>query len=191
MSNLIEHAKRELKLIGADSKDGVYDGMLYDSCMELVTVFSKQGHSEMSASIVRDLFNKLADFKPLSKLTLDDDEWSEVGNGIYQNNRNSAVFKDGKDRRAYYIDAFYKKTRNGSTWSGSLDVPDGRSIRRCYIKDTANMPKVCIDIIDWEVNKETGLNEVGSGWWKHKMKDPDQLDKLREFYELDIDLEKP
>lgn len=182
MSNLLEHAKVELKLIEADSKDSMYGGMLYDSCLELIEVFSKQGHSGMSAGIVRDLFNKLSDFKPLSKLTLKDDEWFECTDYMMQNKRNGAVFKDGKDGRAYYIDAFYKKTQTGSTWSGCLDLKDGRSVRRCYIKDTANMPRVCIDVIEREVKKDD---------WEMTMKDEAQLDELRKFYDLDIDLVEP
>lgn len=180
MSNLIEHAKKELKLIGADDKDSMYGGMLYDSCIELIDVFSKQGHSGNSASIVREIFHKLADFKPLSKLTLLDDEWNAVSETTYQNRRNSAVFKEGKDGRAHYIDAFYKKTQTGSTWSGSLDLKNGRCVRKCYIKDTAKMPRICIDVIEVEVRKDD---------LKMTIKDESQLDELRKFYDLDIDID--
>ena len=105
--SLIKHAEKELKLAGYDKPDSDYNGGLYDAVMELIKVFSKQGHSGMSASIVTSLFNKLSKFNPIIPLTLKDDEWNEVGDEKFQNKRNSAVFKDSKDGRAYFIDAFY------------------------------------------------------------------------------------
>ena len=182
MSNLVEHAKRELEIIGAFDKDkDFYGGMTGDAVLELIEVFAKQGHSGMSASIVRNFFNKLADFKPLAPLTFKDGEWGAVDNtGMCQNKRNSAVFKNCDDGKPYYIYAYYKKDQKGGTWSGNLNVGDGKHIGRCYIKDPANMPSVCIDIIEWEVNKEDeSIKEPGSGWWVHKMKDPKQLEELK------------
>ena len=187
--SLVKHAKRELELYGAfkkDEKGGVYGGMLGEAVMELIETFAKQGHSGMSASIVRQLFHKLADYKPLCPLTLKDDEWNNTGDDTYQNIRNSAVFKDGKDGKPYYISAHYQKTQTGSTWNGSLSIGDGTRLRHCYIKDTSKMPKICIDVIDWEVNKDTGKKEPGSGWWLHKMKDKEQLKELAKYYELEI-----
>ena len=47
MSDLTDHARNELKLAGLFDKDSDYDGMLGDSVMELVKVFSKQGQVEL------------------------------------------------------------------------------------------------------------------------------------------------
>ena len=189
MSNLITHAKKELELAGLFDKDSDYNGMLGNALMELIKVFSDQGHSGMSASIVRSLFNKISDFKPIIPLTFKDDEWCDTGD-MYQNKRNGAVFKKTKDDKPYYIDAFYKKTQTGSTWSGSLTVGDGRTVRHCYIKDSSQMPKICIDVIDWEVNKEDeSIIEEGSGWWLSKMKDINQLKELEKYYIVEYDIE--
>lgn len=182
---LEQHAKMELELAGMFDKDSDYDGMLGDAVMELVKCFAKQGHSGCSAAMTLALFQKVASFKPLTPITFKDEEWVDTGNDAFQNKRNSAVFKKGKDGRPYYIDAHYQKTQTGSTWGGSISVGDGRVVRKCYIKDPANMPKICIDVIDWEVNKDTGTVEVGSGWWLHKMKDVTQLQKLEEFYDIE------
>lgn len=176
MSNLVEHAKTELKLAGIFDKDSDYAGMLGGAVMELVEVFAKQGHSGASAGRTLQLFNKVANFKPLLSLTLKDDEWGEVSNGVFQNKRNSAVFKDSKDGRAYYIDAYYKKTQKGSTWSGPLEVCDGH-VGRCYIKDTKKMPRICIDVIEKEITKDD---------WEMKIKDIKQLDELRKYYDFSI-----
>ena len=145
---LVEHARKELELIGASSEKGdFYGGMTGKATLELIELFASQRHSGMSASIVRDLFSKLANFDPLSPLTFSDDEWGSTGAESFQNTRNSAVFKDGKDGRPYYIDA-YKMTGEGvgGCWSGSLALEGGRRITKCYIKDASNMPTVTINL---------------------------------------------
>jgi len=187
MSNLVEYAKMELKSAGLFDKDSDYGGLLGDAVLELVEVHSKQGHSGCSNSMAIAIFSKVANFKPLSPLTFKDDEWCEsVQDSVFQNIRNSAVFKDGKNGKPRYIDAFYKKNGSGSTYTGTLTVGDGRVLMRCYIKDPSEMPKICIDIIDWEVNKETGVKEAGSGWWEEKMKDVSQLKELAKYYDLEF-----
>ena len=108
MSNLIDHAKEEFKLLGWPG-DCEMQQMVCDNVLELMEVFSKQGHSGSSAPYIIDLFKKLAMFKIIAPLTGEDDEWCDVsdmcdGNETYQNKRCSAVFKDGKNGKAYWID---------------------------------------------------------------------------------------
>lgn len=98
----IEHARRELKAIGYDL-DSTEDGpnkWMVAGLLELLEVFGKQGHSGFSAPYAANMFKKLALFEPLGPLTGEDDEWVEVGNGMWQNNRCSHVFKEA-DGRAY------------------------------------------------------------------------------------------
>jgi len=177
MSNLINHAETELRLAGLFDKDSDYSGMLGEAVIELIKVFAKQGHSGMSASMVSNLFNKLSRFKPITPLTFNDDEWGEVSNGVYQNKRNSAVFKDNKESRPYYIDAYYKKTQNGGTWGGSLDLGNGTYIAKCYIKDPKKMPKICINVIEREITKDN---------WEMRIADIKQLDELKKYYDLEL-----
>jgi hypothetical protein len=174
---LIEHAKKELELSGLFDKNSDYNGMLGENVIELIETFSKQGHSGHTASIVSDLFNKLSRFKPISPLTGKDDEWCEIENGVYQNRRNSAVFKAGKDGRAYFIDAYVKRTPNGNYWSGRLEFKDGRSIGKCYIKDFNDMPTITINVLEREVNKDD---------WESWIEDESQLEKLAKHYEFEI-----
>ena len=156
---LAEHARKELELIGAFSgKCDFYGGMTGKATLELVELFASQGHSGMSASVVRGLFSKLANFDPLSPLTFCDDEWNDTGKETFQNTRNSAVFKNGKDGRPYYVNAYTIKATDG-VWGGSLALEGGRRITKCYIKDASNMPTVTIspgvirhsdDRFDWD-----------------------------------------
>jgi len=99
MGNLIDHAKRELKAIGynLDQVEEDPDKWIVESVLELIEVFSKQGHSGSSAPFLISYFEKLAKFEPLCPLTGEDDEWNEVSDGLFQNNRASSVFwKDGQ-----------------------------------------------------------------------------------------------
>lgn len=95
-SNLVRHARAELRRAGLFDADADYDGALAESVMALIEVFSSQGHSGMSGGMTIDLFGRLAGFEALSALTTDPSEWVEVGHGIWQNRRDGAAFsKDG------------------------------------------------------------------------------------------------
>jgi len=119
MSNLVEHAKRELKLAGYLYKEkDFYGGNTGKAVLQLIKVFAKQGHSGMSASLVRQLFNSLSDYKTITPLTGEDDEWCEFGEGRFQNNRCCSIFKDDKmfKGQAYWIDGKVFSDDRGKTW---------------------------------------------------------------------------
>jgi hypothetical protein len=115
MSNLVAHAERELRAAGLFDKDSDYSGMLADAVLELVKVFANQGHSGFSAARTIAIFSRVADGKPLVPLTGADDEWTEVGDGYYQNKRCSRVFR--KDGEAYDIEGIVFRDPDGSTWT--------------------------------------------------------------------------
>ena len=110
MSKLNEHARMEFKAAGWLDDTGAYkdemQGAICEHVLELLTVFSNEGHSGSTAPYTIDLFERLAMFKPIAPLTGEDWEWTEHdhGNGVmYQNKRCSSVFKD-EDGAAYDID---------------------------------------------------------------------------------------
>lgn len=107
--NLNGYAWDELHLQGLFDKDSDYNGMLGTSVMELIKLFSSQGHSGGSAAATIYLFNKLAKFEPLSALTNDPDEWVEVGYGMWQNRRKGDAFSEdnGKTYRVHGDDTEY------------------------------------------------------------------------------------
>lgn len=105
MSNLIEHAKREFLALGYKPVEQEEDGpnkWIQENVMQLLQVFSEQGHSGFSAPLCINTFAKLAKFEPLSPLNGGCEEWMEVAEGVYQNKRCGYVFKD-EDGRAYDI----------------------------------------------------------------------------------------
>ena len=175
---LVEHAKKELELAGLFDTDSDYDGMIGDAVLELIDVFSKQGHSGYSAGMVSSLFNKLSRYETLTPLTFEDTEWVEVGDGIFQNNRRSAVFKNSSNNRPYYIDAYVIKTPNGDCYHGSASLKDGRNIHHCYIRDPSMMPTITIDVVE----KEVGTYNLNK--W---IEDETQLDELAKYYDFTIE----
>lgn len=122
-SNLIKHAKVELAAIGYDLNDteeGPNKWMM-ESVLELIRVFSKQGHSGFSAPECISLFTKLASFKPLCPLKGTDDEWCEVSENLWQNKRYSAVFKNEKDE-AYDINGKVFIEPDGMSYTSNKSV---------------------------------------------------------------------
>ena len=107
MSNLVDHAKRELDILA--SKGG-HDEELNRIIVECIEKFSEYGHSGGSASWAIPVLNELLQFKNLTPLTDNPDEWMQVGTGgllyrgydVWQNRRNSEAFShDGGD--TYYL----------------------------------------------------------------------------------------
>jgi hypothetical protein len=106
--SLLSYAKSELDLIGLTEEDE-YNAMMRKHILHMIKEFSDEGHSGFSAPYAIQILTKLMSFKPLTPLTGEDDEWTNVsdyGDGTphYQNKRLSSVFKDGKDGEAYNID---------------------------------------------------------------------------------------
>lgn len=118
MSNLTQHAKKELQLAGLFDKDSDYDGMLGTAVMELVRVFSKQGHSGFSANQTLKIFNLVASFKPLTPIGSTQDEWMNVsdmsGLPMWQNKRRGTTFSRDGGKTWYDIDD--PELNNGDTW---------------------------------------------------------------------------
>lgn len=84
-SNLVRHARRELEMIG-EEPDTI------QGYLEMISIFSRMGHSGGSASVFIPTLSRLLSFENLKPLTDDSKEWMEVGEGLWQNVRNSACF---------------------------------------------------------------------------------------------------
>lgn len=68
MSNLVDHARRELTLVGEDQD--VIDGLC-----RVVQAFADMGHSGGSAHFATQYLERLLRYQPLSELTNDPGEW--------------------------------------------------------------------------------------------------------------------
>jgi hypothetical protein len=103
-SQFVQFAQYELSNAGLFDPDSDYGGMAGRSVMELVRVFSKQGHSGFSASMVSTIFYDLTKWKPLTPLTNNPREWNEVGYGMWQSSRSPSSFSDDGGKTYYNLD---------------------------------------------------------------------------------------
>ena len=128
--NTYEWAKHELDLARENEiahavlvGDEDYGIMCYDAAEQLLAVFQEQGHSGYSAKVVKEIFSRLVDGKPLTPVTDEDDQWHNAyknGNSpkkSYQHKRMSSLFKhvapDGSV--SYYdIDRVQAYDQNGN-----------------------------------------------------------------------------
>ena len=116
MSNLIKHAQKEFQIAGwLDEPIDEMQQMMMDNLLELLETFSKQGHSGFSASYCLGAFEVLARFNSLTPLTGKDDEWQEIGEGVFQNKRESTVFKE--NGKAYWIDGIVFEDKDGCQYT--------------------------------------------------------------------------
>lgn len=122
--SLQDHAKREFKACGYTPVDEPQeDGpnlWIQQNVLELLEVFANQGHSGSSAPYCIQMFSKLAMFEPLIPLQGTDDEWNEVAEGVWQNNRCSHVFKqtDRFNGQAYDINGKVFREPSGACYTG-------------------------------------------------------------------------
>lgn len=144
---------------------------------------------EKKIDFITEKIEKLFLFDPISPIMGIDEEWGDVrnigdGKPWYQNKRCSALFKDGKDGKPYYIDAIIKKDQKGNCWSGFawLNEEDYRSGdrdkmigKKGYVKSFPFLPKTFyIDVKDVEVAKDD---------WESFVIDPSQLDAVWDYYD--------
>jgi len=122
MSGLIEHAKKEFEVLGwVDLPEDDMQTWVVENLLELLEVFSKQGHSGSSAPYVMNLFNKLARYKPLSPLTGEEDEWGEAfeSGGMQQNKRDSEVFRYANGKAYWGFGRVFTDGKSTYTGKGS------------------------------------------------------------------------
>ena len=99
MSNLVDHARRELAIIGEEPET-------IDGYLKVIQAFADMGHSGGSASVAIPTLNELLQFKNLRPLTDDPAEWFDhsgvSGEPFWQNIRNGEAFShDGG--KTYYL----------------------------------------------------------------------------------------
>lgn len=102
MSNLVDHARRELESIGEEPET-------IEGYLKVIQAFAEMGHSGGSASVAIPVIHQLLQFKPLGALTDNPAEWffheesvAGVKGGFWQNIRDGEAFStDGG--KTYYL----------------------------------------------------------------------------------------
>jgi len=118
--SLLSYAERELDLIGMTAaNDDEMNRAMREHILRMIKQFSEEGHSGFSASYALSCLKRLLAWEPLSPLTGADDEWSEVGDGVFQNKRCSRVFKqaDRFNGQAYDLDGRVFREPDGACYT--------------------------------------------------------------------------
>jgi hypothetical protein len=108
--NAILHAEREIGLLvkSENELDQELSDWLNKNVLDLLYVFSRQGHSGGTAEEMLRLFNHLARFKPLMPITADPAEWADMteqtGRPFWQNRRQTTCFSEDGGKTFYDID---------------------------------------------------------------------------------------
>lgn len=130
MSNLVEWSKEELNRLVPKGDGKEIQESINRDILEVVKVFSEQGHSGFSAPYALSQIKRLLNWKPIQPLTGEDDEWDDVSefskDNSQQNKRCSAVFRKNNDNStAYYIDGKVFSDDGGESWytNGDSFVP--------------------------------------------------------------------
>lgn len=107
MSNLVEHARRELSLV-EQGPDG--DRAFADSLLAAVEGFATyEGHSGGSHAVAVDWLTRLLRFENIAALTDNPNEWMHVGgdafppDGVWQNVRCSEAFSNDGGKTYYLL----------------------------------------------------------------------------------------
>ena len=96
MSNLVDHATRELDLLNEDP-------WLVEGILKIVQDFAEMGHSGSSAAHTIGVLNQLLQFKNLSPLTDDPREWTHISGDIWQSTRNAEAFSNDEGKTYYLL----------------------------------------------------------------------------------------
>lgn len=121
MAGLVEFAEGELNLLLKSCKDSEslkIQKAVNDDILDIIKLFSSQGHSGFSAGYSLNILKRLLDYKPLSAITGDEDEWEQLNYSpdlAYQNKRCPSLFRDA-DGKVYNVEARIFSDDNGHTW---------------------------------------------------------------------------
>jgi len=99
-SNLVNHARRELELIGEEPE--TIDGIL-----RIMQAFADMGHSGGSASVIIPWIHELLQFNNLKPLTDNPDEWQQLNDmgmlDVWQSRRRADAFSTDGGKTYYTL----------------------------------------------------------------------------------------
>jgi hypothetical protein len=135
--NLLDWARFELeRLTNGVGENDEMQKVMNENILELLGVFSKQGHTGFSANYLIPILSRLMSYKPITPLTGEDDEWDDVSawwdaKSVQQNKRFSAVFRENNDNStAYWVDGRVFSDDGGKTWF--IKGGGASSVRVCF-----------------------------------------------------------
>lgn len=104
MSNLVEHARRELEILGEEPET-------VKGYLNVIQAFADMGHSGGSASVAIPTIERLLRYGNLKPLTNNPDEWNFIASemhgdeekDLWQSNRNPEAFSNDNGITYYLL----------------------------------------------------------------------------------------
>jgi len=200
-SNTMSHAERELDILIKTTPTAIIRHFVPE-IIALCEAFGKSGQSGGSApytaGAISQAVKKLCMHETIAPLTGEDSEWNDTGvslnrgepNGHFQNNRRSAVFKDGKGGQAYFGTAIvWQGEDEHDSFTGGVEELHSRQ----YIKSFPFSPKTFrINVKkEYAIGKpeddkmyyEEDRTDGSKHYYKYIIKDRKQLDEVFEYYD--------
>lgn len=201
MSNTRNKAEVEFTILEKTVKDPIILEFK-DEILALVDAFGNSGQSGGSApytaGAISSAVKSLCMQKPICDITGIDEEWNDVsknhfdGKKWYQNNRLSAVFKEGKEGKPYYLDAIvWQGVDEYDTFTGSVYVNDKtfQLVKsRQFIKLPFKPKTFYVDVVRVDISKEDAeardlhYIEGNDECYYTILKDESQLVEVFEYY---------
>lgn len=200
MSKTKSKAVKEFQIL----EKTVEDAIITPFKKEIIALVNKFGNSGQSggsapftAKAISKAVEKLCLQEPICDITGIDEEWnncSDMGDDeMYQNNRLSSVFKDGKDSKPYYLDAIvWQGEQDWDTFTGKVYVND-KTFKlmdsRQFIKLPFKPKTFYIDVVRVCITKDEAEKrdlhyiEDDNGCYYTILKDEKQLDEVFKYYD--------
>jgi hypothetical protein len=189
MSYTKTHAERELEILEKSTPDAI----IVEFKKEIIALCEAFGNSGQSggsapytARAISMAVEKLMMQQTVAPLTGEESEWNDVSNmnqsPMFQNNRDSRVFKDGVNGNPYFIEAIVFDGDIGGRFTGCVESISCSQ----YIKSFPFYPKTFyVDVFDfrWK-DKEEKIPDISGDWWTHKIEDENQLKEVFEYYDM-------
>lgn len=124
-SGLVKYARSELKRLedACETTDArEMQESIDENIVDLIKLFSDQGHSDFSGNYALNLFKRLSKWKPATAITGEDSEWHDIGTDINgevleQNTRYTGLFRNNHDNStAHDIYEVVISDDGGITW---------------------------------------------------------------------------
>lgn len=201
MNNLQEHFQRELDIMrkSVDKDDPLIIEPFVNDIKNILDTFTNESYTGATAPlasvILTQTIKAILGYQVLSPLTGEDWEWTDIselhGSPLWQNVRDSGVFKDEEGNCTYSTSIVWVANESWDRFTGTLNGYSSSN----YIKEFPFMPKTFFVEVSREPydkdnpeHQELDVVDTGNainrteGEFVYKIKDSAQLEEVFNYY---------